>query len=1211
MPFVIARAFGLSLLCFVLFPGWSAGQPSTASNPSLPKVVPPSPNAAALGKYGDVPVGLYTGIPNISVPLYTVQYKDITIPISLSYHAGGIRVDEEASRVGLGWVLNAGGVISRTIRGGDDFKGELYNYFNTDALPSTGMIPTQGICRTTFPLAEKYKDEGGQYDFEPDHYSYNFLGYAGKFLLDRTKNAVLFNQQKIRISPVDNEAGTWKAQTADGYAYEFAKYETYTDNADVSVPDNHKSSWYLTKVISPSGAKVEFFYTEKSEQYIRTVGAYTERFYQYPMKSIDGLKGKMPENVAKIVAGKQYSRLFLSAIDFTAGRVQFEYEAREDVEGEERLKTVKVMKRQASGVLETVPSREFQFEYGYFVGTYDQEDYIPQQGMDAKVITHRLKLLSVTEKGGGIAKNPYRFKYNEAGSLPAKNSFARDHWGYCNGKWNNHSLIPGSITRTNQSDDFIARLIGYLDDSRDVDPLYNQLFILREIEYPTKGRTEFFYEANRVDPVASQKNDKSVFSKISATLYDESVSFLHDNTRTSGVHKLDFSDMYVGPDGELFPVTLKARFKLKNSTTCSNAGNGATSLGYTVENPEGGKVSDVGLNAAKCNIPYKTNENPNPQMCLYCDSEQITYGLSYENTYNNVFRPGVYTAHATFPATVTDYDLMTATYHYKALKQNVYAGGLRIQKIADYSDESGAQKNVKRFVYTYRTDKNKDGVFEEHSSGIRMTMPQYAYFETEALHEERTLPNGTKVSYAGTQTYLVRSSDSNIILNGSAQGSTVGHTYVEVLNGEEGELGKTVYTYDNEPDHVISYTLTSTVVVSSTQTFTGPFPMRPPGVATMPSASNGQLRKVTDYEYVGGNDPYRPVKETVNNYVTAETSLYNAFERRPSGTRKIVYGPEQEGGPEVVLSEQVYNVSCSSILYFYPSIVTSWIHPTNSTVKVFDQGDAGKHTVTETEYFFENPTHQQVTRTVQTGSSGDKVITKMRYPADFDDAQANVVVKEMKGDNRYMHSPVLQQTVVREKDNSQQVVSSQITTFGYADGAAGTLVVPTEVALLRTAVPLAEDGAAFPPYTPAAGYNQDKFRPELRFEKYDKRGSLVQARQASGVPVTYLWGHNAAFPVAEIKNATYSDVKAALNVTAEEIDLGAGTLSQAQVEALQNNLKQAMITFYTYDPLVGMTSQTGPDGATLTYGYDDLGRLLWIKDHLGNLVKHYEYHYKQ
>ena len=36
-------------------------------------VVMPAPNAAALGKYGDYSVGNFTGVPDISIPIYTVQ----------------------------------------------------------------------------------------------------------------------------------------------------------------------------------------------------------------------------------------------------------------------------------------------------------------------------------------------------------------------------------------------------------------------------------------------------------------------------------------------------------------------------------------------------------------------------------------------------------------------------------------------------------------------------------------------------------------------------------------------------------------------------------------------------------------------------------------------------------------------------------------------------------------------------------------------------------------------------------------------------------------------------------------------------------------------------------------------------------------------------------------------------------------------------------
>jgi hypothetical protein len=49
-----------------------------------PNIIPPSPEAAALGKYGDVPVSKYTGVPDISIPLYTLQSKNIQVPITLS-----------------------------------------------------------------------------------------------------------------------------------------------------------------------------------------------------------------------------------------------------------------------------------------------------------------------------------------------------------------------------------------------------------------------------------------------------------------------------------------------------------------------------------------------------------------------------------------------------------------------------------------------------------------------------------------------------------------------------------------------------------------------------------------------------------------------------------------------------------------------------------------------------------------------------------------------------------------------------------------------------------------------------------------------------------------------------------------------------------------------------------------------------------------------
>src|SRR5579862_7246689 len=86
----------------------------SAQNPDLgfANINTAPPNAAALGKYIDFPVSYHTGVPEISLPIYTVTQGPLSLPISLSYHSGGIKTTEMASWVGLGFTLNAGGMIS-------------------------------------------------------------------------------------------------------------------------------------------------------------------------------------------------------------------------------------------------------------------------------------------------------------------------------------------------------------------------------------------------------------------------------------------------------------------------------------------------------------------------------------------------------------------------------------------------------------------------------------------------------------------------------------------------------------------------------------------------------------------------------------------------------------------------------------------------------------------------------------------------------------------------------------------------------------------------------------------------------------------------------------------------------------------------------------------------------------------------------------------
>lgn len=66
---------------------------------------PKSPEAAAFDRISTIPVGNYTGCLAFSIPIYTLVSGDLSLPISLDYQGNAIRVDQEATWVGLNWLL--------------------------------------------------------------------------------------------------------------------------------------------------------------------------------------------------------------------------------------------------------------------------------------------------------------------------------------------------------------------------------------------------------------------------------------------------------------------------------------------------------------------------------------------------------------------------------------------------------------------------------------------------------------------------------------------------------------------------------------------------------------------------------------------------------------------------------------------------------------------------------------------------------------------------------------------------------------------------------------------------------------------------------------------------------------------------------------------------------------------------------------------------
>ncbi|MFL9485764.1 hypothetical protein ACI6Q2_23500, partial [Chitinophagaceae bacterium LWZ2-11] len=120
-----------------------AGAQSASNLYDLPKLIPLTPNAAALEKFGVIPVGYSTGVPDISYPFWNWKRGRLAFAMGLGYHAGGHKVEDMASNVGLGWTPSGLGRVSRTVRGVADDE-PVRGYLNLPILPQATTYAYQG-----------------------------------------------------------------------------------------------------------------------------------------------------------------------------------------------------------------------------------------------------------------------------------------------------------------------------------------------------------------------------------------------------------------------------------------------------------------------------------------------------------------------------------------------------------------------------------------------------------------------------------------------------------------------------------------------------------------------------------------------------------------------------------------------------------------------------------------------------------------------------------------------------------------------------------------------------------------------------------------------------------------------------------------------------------------------------------------------------------
>jgi len=475
-------------LCCLYNQALSQSEPNPSNYTKTIDIIPPSPNAAALAKFGGIPLNYSTGMMNLNIPVYDYASKNIHVPISLSYSSAGLRVDEIASRAGISWVLNAGGVISRTVFGRIDETSQRAS------LPADWPIHSTNLVN--FMESQALSDaNGGVMDAQPDVFSFNVNGNSGKFMLDAANNPVLLTYSNIRIESDFSPSAAWnfRITTGDGVQYQFGVAAAETSNKSQSGTGCGKiyvnpatTAWYLTQIIHPDNDTITFSYTRAG---MSVEAGATESIFQRNTTQVPDACAGYNVTPPTLTNNSCLMRLstqtaFLQEINSSGGaRVRFIYIDRNDVTNDKLLSGIEVYKPGESS-----PFKLFSFDYQYGYATGFLNKY---SNADAS-LRYRPFLTAFTEKSpDNLLTKKHLFSYNDINGLPPRLSYAQDTYGFFNGK-NNNTLIPKPSTYTWQ------QVLPLATADRIPDPAYCPKGLLSKITYPTGGQDSIVYEGNTV-----------------------------------------------------------------------------------------------------------------------------------------------------------------------------------------------------------------------------------------------------------------------------------------------------------------------------------------------------------------------------------------------------------------------------------------------------------------------------------------------------------------------------------------------------------------------------------------------------------------------------------------------------------------------------------------------------------------------------------------
>ena len=476
--------------------------PLHAQLPELerPNVIPPSPEASKLATYISYPVNLSNGLVQTSIPLYEIVDGDIRIPITLSYHASGLKPNMRSSHwLGDGWSLTTGPSLSRTING----VADEINYNASIALSGS---PTYEQLNAIYTQAV---------DVDLDEFSYALPGGGGRMYLrrgtDGSVTPVTIPRDNVKVTPTGGSAMTgFRITDGQGTAYSFGgperSFGDYVTHMFGGSALDVRTSWKIREIRSATTGRAVTFeygsnvmevfcsrfadaltildnYTGHSACTIPLVNVSTHQSFDSKIYRYDSTEGGLVEaDLGTVMYPTGYTfpmparqdmtqyNSYVRRINFSAGHVLFNMNSEMD----KGLESIEIYDLSGGLVRRII-----------FNQTYMRDFF-----------SLRLESVRIESPDGGEAET-YSFTYN--GAPPPRDTRSVDRWGYYNAK-DNATLVPTvrtDVTVNNfpSASQTVTLTIPGGDRSPDEEAM--QAGILTSVTYPTGGRTEFSYEAHR------------------------------------------------------------------------------------------------------------------------------------------------------------------------------------------------------------------------------------------------------------------------------------------------------------------------------------------------------------------------------------------------------------------------------------------------------------------------------------------------------------------------------------------------------------------------------------------------------------------------------------------------------------------------------------------------------------------------------------------